>query len=160
MVAGRPKKWRCVSFNPEVTYFKPAGIPLRFLQDIQLSIEEAEAIRLKDIEGLVQEKCADRMKISRPTFHRVLYSARKKVADALLNGKAIRIEGGTFQLAMSRFACAEGHEWDVPAETSQIARHNLCPVCNSSNILPVQHSGFGQGGKRWGRSRHRHKHIL
>ena len=92
MVAGRPKKWRCVSFNPEITYFKPAGIPLRFLQEVQLSIEEAEAIRLKDTGELDQEKCAERMKISRPTFHRILSSARKKIADAIVNGKAIKIE--------------------------------------------------------------------
>ena len=160
MVAGRPKKWRCVSYNPEITYFKPAGIPLRFLQEIQLSIEEAEAIRLKDTEDLDQEKCAERMKISRPTFHRVLSSARKKIADALLNGKAIRIEGGTFQMAMHRFVCAEGHEWDTPPDNSEIAQRNICPICNSGNILPVQHSGFGQGGKRWGRFRHRDENKL
>jgi predicted DNA-binding protein (UPF0251 family) len=158
MVAGRPKKWRCVSFNPEVTFFKPAGIPLRFLEEVRLSIEEAEAIRLKDTEELEQEQCAERMKISRPTFHRILASARKKIADALLNGKAIRIEGGTFQMAGGRFVCAEGHEWDTPVENNQIAQNTLCPVCNSSNILPVQYSRLGGGGKGFGRLRHRGKH--
>ena len=160
MVAGRPKKWRCVSFNPEITFFKPAGIPLRFLEEVRLSIEEAEGIRLKDTEELEQEQCAERMKISRPTFHRILASARKKIADALLNGKAIRIEGGTFQMARGRFVCAEGHEWDTPVETNQVAQNTLCPVCNSSNILPVQYSRLGGGGKRFGRIRHRGKHNL
>ena len=90
----RPIKWRCVGFIPEITYFRPAGKPLRRLEEICFSLEEAEAIRLKDLEGLEQEKCAERMRISRPTFHRVLASARNKVADALISGKAIRIEGG------------------------------------------------------------------
>ena len=60
---------------PEVTYFKPAGIPLRVLEEVCLSVEEAEAIRLKDLEGLDQEQCAEGMNISRPTFQRVLGSA-------------------------------------------------------------------------------------
>jgi len=98
----RPTKWRRVALIPEVNYFKPAGIPLRVLEEVCLSVEEAEAIRLKDLEGLEQEECAQRMRISRPTFHRVLESARSKVADALTNGKAVRIEGGSFEMAMRR----------------------------------------------------------
>ena len=95
----RPIKWRRVAFIPSVTYFKPAGIPLRVLEEVCLSVEEAEAIRLKDTEGLEQEQGAEKMNISRPTFQRVLGSARQKIADALLNGKAIRIEGGNFEMA-------------------------------------------------------------
>ena len=95
----RPIKWRRVSFMPEVTYFKPAGIPLRALGEVCLSVEEMEAIRLKDAEGLEQEQAAEKMNVSRPTFQRVLNAARQKVAGALLNGKAIRIEGGNFEMA-------------------------------------------------------------
>jgi len=98
----RPPKCRRVAFLPNVTYFKPAGIPLRGLEEVQLSVEEAEAIRLKDLECLEQEEAAERMNISRPTFQRVLTSARHKLADALLNGKAIRIEGGNFEMASSQ----------------------------------------------------------
>ena len=94
----RPFKCRRVEFLPDVTYFKPAGIPLRDLEEVCMSVEEAEALRLKDLEGLEQEQGAEKMNISRPTFQRVLASARQKVADALLNGKAIRIEGGNFQV--------------------------------------------------------------
>jgi predicted DNA-binding protein (UPF0251 family) len=94
----RPPKCRRVAFLPEATYFKPAGIPLRALTEVRLSVEEAEAIRLKDLEGLEQEPSAQKMNISRPTFQRVLTSARQKMADALLNGKAIRIEGGNFEI--------------------------------------------------------------
>jgi predicted DNA-binding protein (UPF0251 family) len=95
----RPLKCRRVAFLPGATYFKPAGIPLRVLDEIRLSVEEAEAIRLKDVEGLEQGEGAEKMNISRPTFQRVLASARQKIADALLSGKAIRIEGGNFEVA-------------------------------------------------------------
>ncbi len=94
----RPIKCRRVSALPGITYFKPAGVPLRFLKEVCLSIEQAEALRLKDLEGLEQVEAAVRMGISRPTFQRVLTSARKQVSEAILNGKAIRIEGGNFQV--------------------------------------------------------------
>jgi len=93
-----PKCWR-IGNVPGVTYFKPAGIPLRLLQEVRLSLEEAEAIRLKDLEGLEQEEGAEKMGVSRPTFQRVLSRARRKIADALLHGRAIRIEGGNYELA-------------------------------------------------------------
>lgn len=95
-----PRKPKCrrVESLPNVTYFKPAGIPLRYLEEVSLSVEEIEAIRLRDIEGFDQEQAAKRMNISRPTFQRILSSSRKKIADALLNGKAIRIGGGNFSL--------------------------------------------------------------
>jgi predicted DNA-binding protein (UPF0251 family)/predicted Fe-Mo cluster-binding NifX family protein len=83
---------------PGVNYYKPAGVPLRFLDEVCLSIEELESVRLKDLEDLDQEQCARRMNISRQTFQRVLGSARKKIAEALLKGKAIRIEGGAYEL--------------------------------------------------------------
>lgn len=122
----RPIKWRRVSFMPEVTYFKPAGIPLRALDEVSLSVEEMEAIRLKDGEGLEQEQAAEKMNISRPTFQRVLNSARQKVAGALLNGKAIRIEGGNFEMvpplalpgrgAMSLGGRRSGRRWQTIQE--------------------------------------------
>jgi predicted DNA-binding protein (UPF0251 family) len=98
----RPPKRRRVEFVPEVTVFKPAGIPLVDMEEETLLLEELEALRLKDLEGLEQEECADRMQVSRPTFQRVLSSAREKVSRALVEGKAIRIEGGTYRLAAWR----------------------------------------------------------
>ena len=147
----RPTKWRRVAFIPEITFFKPAGIPLRHLDEVRLCIEEAEAIRLKDLEGLQQEECAERMRISRPTFHRVLESARAKLADALINGKAIRIEGGNFGMAMQRFRCGnDSQEWDVPFEKMVAGLPQVCPQCYSPNIYPVRAAGFGftGGGRR------------
>jgi predicted DNA-binding protein (UPF0251 family)/predicted Fe-Mo cluster-binding NifX family protein len=94
----RPSKCRRVEFLPEITYFKPAGVPLKNLEKISMSVAEAEALRLKDLEGLEQEEGAAKMNVSRPTFQRIVATARKKIADALLNGKAIRIEGGNFEI--------------------------------------------------------------
>ena len=154
----RPPKCRRVAFLPNVTYFKPAGIPLRALDEVQLSIEEAEAIRLKDLEGLEQEEGAERMNVSRPTFQRILVSARRKMADALLNGKAIRIEGGSFEMASSRFKCWNGHEWEVPFEVMMSTPPQLCPTCNTVSIEPLMLPGFDL--KRGGRGRRRRGHRM
>lgn len=88
----RPCRRRRVSFNPGVTYFKPAGVPVRELKEIILRIDEAEALRLCDVEGLKQEEAAKKMNISQPTLFRILTSAREKTASALIKGYAVRIE--------------------------------------------------------------------
>jgi len=134
----RPFKCRRVAFVPGVTFFKPAGIPLRALEEVQLTVEEAEAIRLKDLEGLEQEEGAEKMSISRPTFQRILASARRKIAYALLNGKAIRIEGGNFEISPCCFRCANDHEWEVPFEAMAEVTTQLCPVCNAPAVEPQQ----------------------
>jgi len=87
----RPKLNRCVNFNPNVTYFKPQGVPMCYLEIVELSIEEAEALRLKNTEHLDQIECAKRMSTSQSTFQRILSSAYNKISDALINGKAIKI---------------------------------------------------------------------
>jgi predicted DNA-binding protein (UPF0251 family) len=97
----RPRLCRRVRFNPNVTYFKPRGIPLRELKETILNVDEFEAVRLKDLEGLEQEQCAEKMNISQPTFHRLVLSARKKISDAIVNGKAIKIEGGTYKIRIN-----------------------------------------------------------
>ncbi len=134
---GRRCMWRKVSSVPPVNYFKPAGIPTINLQEVNLLVEEAEAIRLKDLEELEQEECAAKMSISRTTFSRILDSARKKVADSLLNGKAIRIQGGNYEMAENRFRCISGHEWNVPFEDMISNPPESCPECNTPSIMPV-----------------------
>jgi len=94
----RPKKCKMVYAEPGVTYFKPRAIPLIELKEVELSVEEFEAIRLKDFEGLEQVDVARKMKVSQPTLHRLLRSARRKVAEALTKGKAIKIHGGDYSL--------------------------------------------------------------
>ncbi|MBU0667610.1 DUF134 domain-containing protein [Patescibacteria group bacterium] len=93
----RPRRIRFVGCMPHAVYFKPAGIKMRQLNEVVLSIEEFEAIRLKDFENLSQEESAKKMGISQPTFHRLILTARKKAADAIINGKALKIEGGNYK---------------------------------------------------------------
>jgi predicted DNA-binding protein (UPF0251 family) len=88
----RPKIPRCLRFNPEVDYFKPRGIPLPRLEEVALGADELEALKLYDVDSLDQTRAAADMKISQPTFARLLGSAHKKIADAIISGKAIRIE--------------------------------------------------------------------
>lgn len=150
----RPTKWRRVTAIPTVVYFKPAGVPLRELVEVAVGVEEMEAIRLRDVEGLEQEECARMMAISRPTFHRVLASARRKIADALTSGQALRIEGGSFALASQTFQCAaHGHEWRLPFEAFVSGQPLVCPRCNSADIVAMEPVGRGAGrlGPRRGR---------
>ena len=84
---------------PHVTYYKPRGVPLAMLQCVELAVDELEAIRLADLEGLYHEEAAARMNVSRQTFGRILEAAHKKVADALIQGKALSIRGGPVEVA-------------------------------------------------------------
>lgn len=88
----RPKSTRCLRFKPNVYYFKPRGIPLRELEEVVLLPDETEALKLHDVDGLEQIQAAVKMKISQPTFGRILNRAYKKVAQAVIIGKAIRID--------------------------------------------------------------------
>jgi predicted DNA-binding protein (UPF0251 family) len=91
----RSPKFRTVQGRPRSNQFKPSGVPARELETVVLGLDELEAIRLADLEGLYQEEAAARMGISRPTFGRLVAQARHKVADALFNGKALMFSGGT-----------------------------------------------------------------
>ena len=90
----RPKCLRNICGMPDKNYFKPRGIPTVDLEEVVLNLDEYEAIRLADYEQLYQEKAAAKMKISRQTFGRIIEAAHKKIADVLINGKALKIEGG------------------------------------------------------------------
>ncbi|MCP4753321.1 MAG: DUF134 domain-containing protein [Proteobacteria bacterium] len=107
----RPKSLRSIENIPEVTWFKPSGVQMRFLEEVSLTLDEIEAIRLADLEGEYQEKVAKKMNISRQTVGRILSSAHKKIAEALVLGKAIRMEGGQVQVRTEgpRF-CGDGDE--------------------------------------------------
>jgi uncharacterized protein len=142
----RPPIFRKVAFLPNFTYFKPAGVPLKNLEEECLGFEELEALRLKDLEGLEQEACAEQMGISRPTFHRIINLARNKLAKALVEGKAIRIEGGNYTLTMDELHCSScGYLKkieDNSTESLQVcprSKQLKCPQCGSS-ILPKKQS--------------------
>lgn len=95
----RPRKRRMVAFAPRVAYYKPQGVPLAGLTEALLTVDGLEAMRLADAEGLDQETAARRMGISRPTFSRLVAEARAVVARAMVEGWAIRIEGGPVEMA-------------------------------------------------------------
>lgn len=87
----RPRLCRKIRFSPDITYFKPQGVPMRFLDVVELTIEEIEALRLRNIADLEQEEAAKKMNTSQSTFQRILSSAYKKLTEALVEGKAIKI---------------------------------------------------------------------
>ena len=90
----RPCRCRRIRCNPDTNYFKPRGIPLDMLEEVNLALDELEAVRLADLEGLYQEDAAKKMNISRQTFGNIIERAHKKIADVLLHAKALKIEGG------------------------------------------------------------------
>jgi len=90
----RPRIPRRLRFNPNVLYFKPRGVPLTELEEVILLLDELEALKLYEVDELDQTQAAERMKISQPTFARILRSAHRKITQALIFGKAIRIEHG------------------------------------------------------------------
>jgi predicted DNA-binding protein (UPF0251 family) len=148
----RPRNCRRVGSMPGSSYFKPRGIPLSSLEEVVLSVDEFEAIRLADLEGLYQEQAAERMKVSRQTFGRIVETARRKVAEALVEGKALKIEGGEVEMAsMRRFRC-EGcnHSWEIPYGTG---KPGICPACESSNVHRAgeERGSAGGPGRRRGR---------
>jgi predicted DNA-binding protein (UPF0251 family) len=95
----RPFIKRRISFFPQVRYYKPRGVPLSSLEEVVITEDAFEALRLVDLEGMYQDEAAKKMGVSRQTIGRILDQARKAVADALINGKAIRIEGGNVTMA-------------------------------------------------------------
>jgi uncharacterized protein len=146
----RPAKPRFVTGEPCVDFFKPRGIPMRDLEQERISVEELEALRLVDLEGLYQEDAAERMEISRATFQRVLKSARAKVAGCLVEGKALGIEGGNYVLTGDTrlFECqACGHRWDEPYGNGIRACEAACPACKKLEVRRVCTSSMeaGQG---------------
>ena len=94
--AGRPKNCRRVKDTPRVRCFKPQGIPRAQLEEVIVTVDELEAIRLADLEELYQAEAAEKMNVSRQTFGRILESAHKKVAEAIVSGKSIVFRGGVF----------------------------------------------------------------
>jgi len=142
----RPPCCRCVSHEPPCSYFKPRGIPLSELDEILLGFDELEALRLADLEGMYQEEAAEKMKISRPTFARIVETARRKVAEALVKGKALKLEGGNIMMTVGRkFRCSDcNHAWEIPHGTGRPAD---CPKCRSSHIhRAAEDRGWVRGG--------------
>ncbi|MDQ7793212.1 MAG: DUF134 domain-containing protein [bacterium] len=141
----RPPKRRFVEFEPEVTYFKPAGVPMHALDEVRLGVDEFEALRLSDLEGLEQEEAARRMGLGQSTFQRIAAAARRKLTQALVEGKAIRIEGGPYRVVARTLLCAEcGARWEREEGAGQ-EQGEPCPGCGSREVRPRWHRGRGHG---------------
>lgn len=138
----RPKKNRFVKFDPDISYFKPRGIPMQNLEEVCLTLDEGEAIRLADLLNLSHEEAGRRMGVSRATFGRIVQRARKTIADALINGKAINIEGGSYKIMLEEriFMCRKcDKQWGEPQGTG---RPNSCPKCNDDDFYRVAENGY------------------
>lgn len=130
----RPKCCRKVGSVPDKNYFKPKGIPVSLLEEIVLTLDEYEAVRLADFEELYQEKAAAQMNISRQTFGRIIESAHKKIADVLINGKALKIEGGEVSLAETKHPeCPQCHK--ALSRKSESTCAEICSDCKENAKL-------------------------
>jgi predicted DNA-binding protein (UPF0251 family)/predicted Fe-Mo cluster-binding NifX family protein len=148
---------RRISFLPDVTYFKPAGVTMAVLEEVALGHDEVEAIRLKHLAKMDQEAAAKQMGMSQPTFHRLLSSAHEKLAEAVVMGKALRIEGGnvTVQEGFQGSACGRardcGRVLKRVAETK--SKNNFAQQGGSMKIAVTSNDGTLEGAvdERFGR---------
>jgi predicted DNA-binding protein (UPF0251 family) len=134
----RPKKWRIVEIVPTEFYFVPQGKPMCELGEEVLKVEEIEAVRLKDLEDLNQDQCAEKMQVSRQTFQRILGQARTKIAGALIEGKALRVNGGDFTRNVCRVYCGKcEQEWEDTYEKYYNTKQEeyRCPRCGSNETF-------------------------
>lgn len=135
----RPVKWRRVENLPQNNYFIPLGKPKCEIRETVLKIEELEAMRLKDIEDLTQEECAERMQVSRQTFQNIIDEARKKVANALIEGNAINISGGNYTRNVCEFRCLScDNVYEIKYEEDK----QSCPKCGSVEVACSKKSSF------------------
>ena len=123
----RPKKNRCVKFNLSEVYFKPRSVPMFELEEINLTVDEIEAVRLCDYLEMSHEKAGKSMDVSRSTFGRIIQGARKKIAEALIYGKAIKIEGGVYKIKNGALCFYKKckHHWAK-------RKLNKCPKCKKN----------------------------
>lgn len=131
----RPVKWRRIAQMPGHRYFVPEGVEEDGFDENILKIEELEAIRLKDLEGLDQEGCAEIMQVSRQTFQRIYNAAKMKVADSLVNGKAIRVGGGDYTRNICGLVCDQcGFSWENKVENLGENQDFKCPRCGNAQV--------------------------
>ena len=149
--AGRPKSCRRVKDTPRVRCFKPQGIPRGQLEEIVVTVDELEAIRLADLEGLYQSEAAETMGVSRQTFGRILDSAHKKVAEAIVSGKSIVFEGGVFmkseetERAEKELCVCPKCGYETEHQPGIPCRSMKCSECG---VTMIRNGGCGEGRRR------------
>lgn len=137
----RPQNNRIVHEPPIFTDFKPIGVRGVSLDQVLLNLDEFEAFRLADYVGLSHEEASEEMEISRPTFTRLIEKARKKIADFIVNGKVLNIDGGNIHFRNNIIRCKSCGQMFRMKFNENI---DECPVCHSKNILNLA-GGFGHG---------------
>ncbi len=137
----RPKKDRIVHQPPLYADFKPAGVPNSLLEEELLELDEFEALRLTDYLGMDHIEAAEEMEISRPTFTRLIESARKKVASFIIEGRHLQIEGGQIHFRGNIIKCMDCGHMIAIGFGKKIA---ACPACGSVNLIDLA-GGFGHG---------------
>lgn len=146
----RPTKWRKIEQIPTTSYFVPSEQGFAGVSENVLKLEELEALRLKDLTGLDQSECAEKMEVSRPTFQRILLSAREKIADSLVNGKTIHFEGGNFTKNICPVKCLDcGKAWEEGIENLSFLPGGSyrCPDCGSKRMT-CEKSCRGKEGRK------------
>jgi predicted DNA-binding protein (UPF0251 family) len=137
------RRFRHIKMPPSMEGYKPFGIPMRELESVDLLFEEYEALRLADYEDLTQEEAAKKMNISRPTFTRLYDKARKNIAKAFVEGKAIIIRGGTYVTDNYWYKCGDCNQTTI--SDHPVSR---CRECNSDNITQINnHTSHGYNGR-------------
>jgi predicted DNA-binding protein (UPF0251 family) len=137
----RPKNNRIVYEPPYYTDFKPAGVSVRSLEEVELTLDEFEAVRLADLIGMTHEEAANEMGISRSTFSRLIVKSRAKIADFFFKGKRLTVNGGNIHFRKNIIKCSDcGHMFKIDINTSV----SECPECGSKDLLSLA-GGFGHG---------------
>ena len=154
----RPNNPRRVGFLPRAIRFKPVGVKAADLEEVVLGNDEMEAIRLKDLLGMPQAEAAKEMHISQPTFHRLVLTAHQKIADAFVNGKAVRIEGGNIDLDedfsqpchwRKRWGCKAKGICDVPpgGPVQDRSSATIAVTCTDGTLDAMVDERFGRSRK-------------
>ena len=137
----RPKSNRIVLEPPLFSDFKPIGVRGQDLEQILLTLDEFEAFRLADNMGLSHATAADEMEISRSTFTRLIEKARQKIAEFIIHGKLLSIEGGSIHFRNNIIRCQScGHMFKINISNTITE----CPACHSKNLINLA-GGFGHG---------------
>jgi len=141
----RPFCCRRIGFQPGYSYFKPRGIPTDELSENILTLDELEAVRLADLNGMYQEQAAKCMNVSRPTFGRIIDSAHQKIADVLVNGKVLKIETGKTEFTDTKwYKCQEcDTEIEIPQQGPNLTH---CPKCGNRYRRGFGHCHRKRGG--------------
>lgn len=151
----RPSNNRIVQKPPLFTEFKPMGVASKLLNQAILSLDEFEAFRLSDYIGLSHAEAADEMEISRSTFSRLIEKSRKKIAELIVNGNLLSIEGGNIHFRKNVIRCNDcGHMFNINIDSSFIK----CPSCNSKNLVNFA-GGFGHGRCCKNRNKYKEKEV-